>query len=232
LKTAVLIPAFNAALSISEVLFDIERNVSRDDILVIDDGSTDATAGVVRELGFECFQFVRNQGKGACLKFGYRLLQIRGYEAAISIDADNQHDADFISSLQEKANSDDFSLIIGNRMEDLSPMPLDRIFSNKLSSFLISCVTGGALPDSQCGFRWVLLDHVNQLHLDRNGFDFESQQIIETHKRGFATGSVPISTRYKDEASSINRLSDTFAFCSLLARTALTKSKEYLLKND
>jgi glycosyltransferase involved in cell wall biosynthesis len=226
MKTAVLIPAYNAAKTIRAVIDSLQSMVPPTDILVVNDGSLDETEQLALDAGVDCFSFVNNQGKGACLRFGYRLLEKRGYQAAISMDADCQHDAASIPGLLQEASRGDYSLLIGNRMKSISAMPVDRILSNKFSSLLLSAVTGENLPDSQCGFRWVRLSDVNRLKLDRNRFDYESQQIVETFRNGGNTGFVTVPTRYQGGSSNIRRLRDTLAFCSVFSRALIDRIRK------
>ena len=118
MRTLVFIPAWNEEASIAAVLADVRAHLPSADVLVVDDGSADATTERARENGAMVASLPFNQGLGAALQTGYLFALREGYDACAHLDADGQHPAAEVARLLEEIASDRADLVIGSRYRD------------------------------------------------------------------------------------------------------------------
>ena len=114
-KTLVFIPAWNEEASVAEVISDVGKHLPGVDVLVVDDGSTDATAARARGAGAVVASLPFNQGLGAALQTGYLYALRNGYDVCAHLDADGQHPAAEVGRLLEEVAADRADLVIGSR---------------------------------------------------------------------------------------------------------------------
>jgi glycosyltransferase involved in cell wall biosynthesis len=190
-----------------------------ENVLVVDDGSTDATAERARSSGVDVVIHPQNRGKGESIKTGLRYWLERGSEYVVLLDADGQHLPEEISRFIDSATSEsDAKIFIGSRMNDTSTMPLVRRIVNRYMSSEISRVCGQRIPDTQCGFRMLHRDIIPEVLSGASRFEYETEMLIITSRKGHRVASVPITTVYSDEVSSINPVRDTVRFFKLMRR--------------
>lgn len=214
MKIAALIPAFREETHIAEVVSETGKYLP--DILVVDDGSGDRTAELAKQAGAQVLANPRNMGKGASLVEGMNKLFGDGYDAALCLDADGQHlPAEIPRFLQAAENAD---LVIGNRMSDIERMPFARLWTNRVTSRILSSLAGVRVPDTQCGFRLVRREAWRGVAVHSRNYDFEGEMIVAMGRAGFRIASVPVSTIYGDEVSSINPVRDTVRFFKMAWR--------------
>ena len=210
-----LIPAHNEAGRITPV---IRGALAHLPVLVVDDGSTDATSQVAEAAGAQVLRQEPNQGKGAALKAGFRQALAGGYDAVLTLDADGQHDPAeipaFLLAFQQKTPD----LIIGAR--DFSQMPFSRRLANTSGQALFSWALGQPVRDNQSGYR-LISRRLMEAALDsqQGGFEFEVEMIVICVQRHYALDWVPIRTIYAGEHSHISPLKHVSRFLSLVWRT-------------
>ena len=214
MKIAALIPAFREERHIAGVVTETKNYLP--DILVIDDGSPDATAQLARDAGAEVLVNEQNMGKGASLVVGLNHLFANGYDAAVCLDADGQHLPREIPRFLEMADKAD--LIVGNRMADIEDMPFARLWTNRVTSWILSSLAGVRVPDTQCGYRLVRREAWQGVTVQSRNYDFEGEMIVAMGRKGFRVASVPVSTVYGDEVSTINPVRDTIRFFKMVWR--------------
>ena len=117
-RTLVFIPAWNEEASVAEVISDVRKSLPGADILVVDDGSTDATAAQARKCRVLVASLPFNQGLGAALQTGYLYALREGYDCCAHLDADGQHPAEEVARLLEEVVADRADLVIGSRYRD------------------------------------------------------------------------------------------------------------------
>jgi len=217
MKVCVLIPAYNEARTIGQVVSDVRKII--DAVVVVDDGSGDATAQIAQDSGVIVLKHEVNRGKGAALRTGFQYALDYGCDAVITMDSDGQHAADdlpkFLDAFAERGSG----VIIGSRMRDISAMPPIRKFTNKLTSFVGSILTRQKIEDSQSGFRLISCDILRVVNLDSSAYEMESELLIKASRAGFRITSVPIKTIYGEEVSKIHPMTDTFRFFRLFFRS-------------
>jgi glycosyltransferase involved in cell wall biosynthesis len=216
LKICVIIPAYNESGHILNLIRDIKRYMV--DILVVDDGSTDDTFSIAKDLGVQAMLNLNNQGKGASLIKGFKYALENGYDAVITMDADGQHLAQDIPLFIESAKALDTAIVLGNRMAHVEKMPFLRVATNKFMSWLISKISGQNIPDSQCGFRLIKKEVLKSIELKTFKFETESEVLIKASRMGFKIVSVPVKSIYANEKSRINPFVDTLRFLMFLLR--------------
>jgi glycosyltransferase involved in cell wall biosynthesis len=205
---AAVVPCFNEAAHIRGVVTEIQKHLPN--VIVVDDGSTDATAKESKIAGAEVLLLPKNSGKGAALRHGWRHAHQLGFQWVLMLDGDGQHDASEIPFFLQCAKKADAQLVVGNRMKNPDAMPFIRRRANRWMSRRISQLTGVELPDSQCGFRLAHLETLLDLPLHANRFEIESAMLVAFLAAGKKVEFIPIRTIYKSNASNINPLTDTF----------------------
>jgi glycosyltransferase involved in cell wall biosynthesis len=215
-NVAGLIPAYLEERHISDVVRRARGQL--DCVLVVDDGSSDATSERARAAGAEVVRHEINRGKGAAIKTGLSELTARGFLYVLILDGDGQHLPEEIPRFLQEANSSAGDVIVGNRMSDTATMPMVRRWTNRFMSSQISKACGQLIPDSQCGFRMIRREVAPSLFCESNAYDYETEMLIIASRKGFRVSSVPVSTVYGDEKSKIHPVRDTFRFFRLLAR--------------
>ena len=216
-KSAAVIPAYQEEKHIGDV---VRRALAQlDHVLVVDDGSTDQTADRARAAGAEVTVHAQNRGKGETIKTGLRHWFDQGFEFVIVLDADGQHRPEEIDRFLATALSPpEPKLVLGNRMNNVAHMPRLRRIVNRYMSTKISRLCGQNIPDTQCGFRMVHRQLIPDLLGGADRFEYETEMLILTCRKGCRVESIPISTVYSDEVSSIHPVRDTLRFLKLMRR--------------
>ncbi len=214
MNTLVVIPAYNEERHLPMLLQRLQRVVSLDHVLVVDDGSQDQTATVARRAGAQVLQNPENRGKGYSLYQGFRRALTAGYEAVITLDADLQHPPEKIPEFLKKAE-EGYHVVVGSRFHNLQGMPLDRYLTNKTTTLVLSVLAGQRLQDTQSGYRLIRREVLERFRPTTFRFDFESELLFQAAMYGFRIGYVPIPTIYGQEKSSIHKVRDTWRFIRL-----------------
>lgn len=204
--TIVVIPAFNEARTIREVVTAVRRQ-DVDRIIVVDDGSTDATATLIHALetqdgaasSLELIRHPTNRGKGFALASGITRALACGGQRIVTIDADGQHCAGDIPRLERAAMHAPEAIIIAARTEAREAAPPLRRFANEVADFWISWACGRRIDDTQSGFRLypaAVLARLSARPRRNAGFAFETELLIDGVAAGAEIRGVPILTRY------------------------------------
>lgn len=204
---AAIVPAWNEAPTIAGVIARLQGRV--DGVLVVDDGSTDDTAGQARAAGAEVRSLGSNLGKGAALRAGLAWAGDAGFDWVITLDADGQHAPEEIPALRAHALATGADLVIGNRMDEADRMPWTRRLANRWMSRRLSRRAGRELPDSQCGFRLGRVAAWRRLSLRADRFETESETLLAFLAGGFDVAFVPVSVIAAPRPSRIRPWQDT-----------------------
>ena len=214
-----LVPAHNEASRIRPVVEGAARHVA---VVVVDDGSTDATAEIAQAAGAHVIRQLPNQGKGAALRAGFAAALASGVEAVITLDGDGQHDPaeipTFLGTYAWRAvDGRATELIVGRR--DFRRMPPLRRTSNLLGTVVLSSALGKWIPDNQSGYRLIGRRLMAAMLESRDsGFAFEVEMIAVCLREKWPIDWVPIRTIYGDETSHIRPMQHLREFLKVTGR--------------
>ncbi|QQS37931.1 MAG: glycosyltransferase family 2 protein [Ignavibacteriales bacterium] len=212
-KICAVIPFYNEAETIHSISVETLNYV--DQLILVNDGSTDQSLkNIPDDDRIIIINSTSNNGKGSALKIGFLKSLELGFEYTVSLDADFQHEPKWIPSLTDALKN--YDIVIGNRLNDISSMPIQRIASNKLTSMLLSLKTGTRIIDSQCGFRAFRTKVLQNILPSYNGYEAESEMLILAARQKLKVGSVNISTIYGNEKSKIKPVKTILGFVRVL----------------
>ncbi|MFH1577686.1 MAG: glycosyltransferase family 2 protein [Candidatus Omnitrophota bacterium] len=221
MKTCIIIPTYNEAATIGYVIEHARQQVN--EVIIIDDGSTDRTAQVSRDNGATVLRNLKNEGKGISLIRGLDYALDKDYDAVITMDGDGQHCPNDIPRFIQCAEASNAGMFIGNRMCDLKNMPFLRVLTNKFMSWFISALIKQKVWDSQCGFRLIKRGLLEKLKFTTRHFETETEVLFQASRLNYKIESVPIKTIYQTEKSQINPFLDTMRFISFIWRQIWSK---------
>lgn len=198
LQCCVLIPTYNNQATLKRVIDQVLEYT--DNIIVIDDGSTDSTAEKLKEFpALNTIEIPINKGKGNALRTGFKEASMLGYSYAITMDSDGQHFADdlhiFLNALENHDHHQPL-LVIGSRKMDDPGVPGKSNVGNLFSSFWFWVETGIKLQDTQCGFRLYPLEVLNDIKLYTSRFEFEIEVLVRAAWKGVRIINLPVKVLY------------------------------------
>jgi len=213
MKVCALIPAFNEASHIAQVVEGARRHV--ESVIVIDDGSSDGTAELAHHAGAFCIELPANSGKASALRRGFTYASAQNFTHAITLDGDGQHMPQDIPVLLRVARETEADLVIGERPFDRALMPRARYYSNTIGSRWASSLVGREVKDSQSGFRLVRLKTVNRLKLRSLRYELEMEMLIKLGRAGCTIAHAPIHMVYDNgqARSKMKPVRDTVRIC-------------------
>ncbi len=195
MKTIVVIPAYNEESTLAQVLERVRPRV--DEVIVVDDGSRDATGVIARQGGACLVRHVINRGLGASLGTGFAAALRRGGEAVICLDADGQHDPEDIPRFLE-ALDDGADVVIGSRLLEPEGMPKHRQLANWVGNLVTFFLFGAWVTDSQSGYRGFRREALEQIDIKTDRMEVSSEIIAESRRHGLNLVEIPIKAIYTD----------------------------------
>jgi glycosyltransferase involved in cell wall biosynthesis len=192
-RPAALVPAFRCAPTVGAVVEGLLSVVP--EVLVVDDGSGDATAENARAAGARVLVRPANGGKGSALRDGLGVLLKERVTHVAFVDADGQHDPADLPRLLEAARSGaDF--VVGSRLRDTAEMPAKNYWANTIGDKVLGRMTGLPVEDGQSGYRVIAADVLRRLHLRAERYSIENEILIKAAPRVRRFASVPVKTIY------------------------------------
>ena len=220
-KVVVVMPAYNAAKTLHMTYADLPRNVV-DLVIVVDDGSSDETARIARELGLELFIHDRNYGYGANQKTCYREALRAGAEIVVMVHPDYQYDPTLLPEIIRPIEAGEADVVLGSRLMGIHPirqgMPWWKYYSNRFLTTLENLVFGLHLSEYHTGyraFRRQVLESVN-LQMDSDRFIFDQEILAQIVNLKMRITEVPVPTRYFAQASSASLFQSSVYGVSIL----------------
>jgi glycosyltransferase involved in cell wall biosynthesis len=212
-----LIPAYNEAARIGDVVAKTRTHV--DEVVVIDDGSVDDTAGVAEKAGAKVLRHERNLGKGGAIATALDYFGRSDAEFAILLDADGQHDPAEIKKFVETARTENADIVVGTRMNDVREMPRVRLWTNQFTSWATGKLARQKIPDSQCGYRLMRRTVLKDLKFSTARFETETEMLIQAGRAGHRIAHVAIRTIYEaGRTSRIRPWHDSVRFFKLVRK--------------
>jgi glycosyltransferase involved in cell wall biosynthesis len=207
-RVAVVMPAYNAEKTLERTLADIPPGVA-DDVILVDDASTDGTVALAKRLGLHVLVHERNLGYGANQKTCYETALARGADIVAMVHPDHQYDPKVIPALVEPLLKDECDAVFGSRMLGGRPiqggMPKWKYLGNILLTAIENATFMIYLTEYHSGFRAYTRKYLSAVNLEANSdnFVFDTEIIAQGMAKGLTIREIPIQTRYFDEASQI-----------------------------
>ena len=202
MRSLVAIPVYNEQAYVQRVLEEVRRHAQ--DVLVIDDGSTDNTPLLLARQPVEVIRHVRNRGYGQSLIDAFRWAQYYGYEWLITMDCDEQHEPGNLPAFRHAARYDARrpDVVSGSRYLATTqcgdPPPPDRRSINTVITDMINRHLGLTITDAFCGFKAYRVEALKKLTLDVRGYAFPLQFWVQAVAMGLTIIETPVRLIYKD----------------------------------
>jgi len=190
------IPAYNEELSIGSVIHKSKNVDAVDDILVVDDGSTDETSGIAKDFGVKVIRHRKNAGKGATIKTIFNYASDNEYDYLVLIDGDGQHNPYEIPNVLSPIVNPGADMVVGARWGESTEMP----FYRKIGKNVLDHMTPGGedAQDTQSGFRALTKEAIEKMELTKHDFTVESEMVTQAKEKELDITHAHISCRYDD----------------------------------
>lgn len=236
-KVVVVMPAYNAARTLHMTYAELPRDVV-DLVIVVDDGSSDETAAVARQLGLELFVHNRNYGYGANQKTCYREALKAGADIIVMVHPDYQYDPTLLPEVIRPITEGRADVVLGSRLLGGQPlkggMPWWKYVSNRFLTGLENKVFGLRLAEYHTGYRAYrseILEAVN-VAMDSDNFIFDQEIMAQFVQVNARVAEVPVPTRYFPQASSASFVQSSIYGLSILALLAKFLLHRWGLRRD
>jgi len=225
MKVWVLIPAYNEAAYIAKTVREVKKKINN--VLVVDDGSSDRTAELAEQAGARVVKHKVNQGKGQAKQTGFDwLLSQNNFAAVITADADGQHSPEDLAVFVRIWKKSKADLVLGSRMHNPQGMPLVRYLTNRIMSLTNSLLAGALFQDSQCDYRLIDRKVLDKVRITHKGFEADAGFLFQAARRGFNIVSAPVRTIYiEGRQSKIRPVRDTLRYAVLCFKQILNRIK-------
>lgn len=200
MKKIVIIPAYNESASIEETVREIQSKAKGFDYIIINDCSTDNTRQICEENGFNVINLPINLGIGGAVQTGYRYAYREGYDMAVQVDGDGQHDPEFLEKMADYMLEKEVDMVIGSRFIEKQGFQSSgaRRMGIKWFTFLIKILTGQTITDSTSGLRLVNRDVIKQFAFDYPKDYPEPESSVAVLGRGKKIIEIPVIMRERN----------------------------------
>jgi glycosyltransferase involved in cell wall biosynthesis len=194
-KVVAVVPAYNEELAIGSVVLETKKHV--EEVIVVDDGSTDRTAEIAGLAGAIVLRLGQNYGKAQALMKGFDLARQNGFTVGVMLDGDGQHNPNELPSLISPILEGEADLVIGSRhLHNGHDIPRYRRAGQKVLDVVTSAGANQKVTDSQSGFRALSKKAMDNLDFESKGFNIESDMIVHFSQKGLKVKEVPIGVHY------------------------------------
>lgn len=211
-KVIVVMPAYNAEKTLAATYRDIPKDIV-DEIILVDDASTDQTVIIAKKLGILVIQHKENRGYGANQKTCYKVAIERGADIIVMIHPDYQYDSKLVGELVRPIAAKRFDIMFGSRIRTRKEaltggMPYMKYFLNRIITLLENIILGVNFTEHFSGFRAYSVKVLKSLPLNNfsDDFVFDQQLIVSAIVKGFSIAEYPVPVRYFSQSSSIGYL--------------------------
>ncbi len=204
MKRLVIIPAYNEAGNIIRTVEDIKKNAASFDYVIVNDCSGDDTMRICEEMGYNCINLPIRSGIGAAVQAGYMYAKRYGYECAIQVDGDGQHDATFLEEMADELEKGKCHMIIGSRFIEKQGFQssLPRRIGIRWFTFWIYALTGARITDPTSGMRMAGRDVIN-FFAEEYPKDYpEPETAVTLLQLGYTIGEIPVRMKQRQSGES------------------------------
>ena len=204
MRVLVAVPVYNEAQYVERVIGRISSIA--DDVLVIDDGSTDPTPCLLPRFPVEVIRHAENRGYGRSMQDAFRWARVDQFDWVITMDCDEQHEPEAIPSFTKAIEQDTHDVVSGSRyLDEASAVTrppenrrrINRILTDEINRRLAPLI-GGPITDAFCGFKAYRVSAVSELVLDVDGYAFPMQFWVQAAARRLRVTEVPVKLIYND----------------------------------
>jgi glycosyltransferase involved in cell wall biosynthesis len=226
LKITIGIPAYNEEKNIASIITKL-KNIT-DSIIVCDDGSSDMTSEISKNLGAIVISHKKNMGYGAAIRTIFQKSVELDSDILVTFDADGQHRIDDVNKILQPLENNEADIVIGSRfLDNESKVPNYRKIGIKVITQVTNASLKKKLTDSQSGFRAYNKQALTQISPSEMGMGISTEILIKASSRGLRIAEIPITILYHDDASTHNPVSHG---TSVLVSTIKYTSIEHPLK--
>jgi len=226
LKITIGIPAYNEEKNIASIITKL-KNIT-DSIIVCDDGSSDMTSEISKNLGAIVISHKKNMGYGAAIRTIFQKSVELDSDILVTFDADGQHRIDDVSKILQPLENNEADIVIGSRfLDNESKVPNYRKIGIKVITQVTNASLKKKLTDSQSGFRAYNKQALTQISPSEMGMGISTEILIKASNKGLRIAEIPITILYHDDASTHNPVSHG---TSVLVSTIKFTSIEHPLK--
>ena len=208
-RIIVVLPAYNAEKTLERTVSELDRNVV-DEILLVDDSSSDRTVKLAREIGIRSFLHDKNYGYGRNQKTCYSEALKSKADVIVMLHPDYQYSPRLVPAMAAMIVSEEYDVVLGSRIlggkARKSGMPIYKYISNRSLTLVENILIGSKLSEFHTGYRAFSRRVLESLPIHQNSDDFmfDNEMLVQAVYFGFNVGEMSCPTRYFEEASSIN----------------------------
>jgi len=205
MKLAIVIPVYNEEKVIKGVINSIPRKikgVDKIEIIAVNDGSTDNSAEEIKKTRAKLIDLPINLGYGGASITGLEVAKILRSDIVVTFDGDGQHDSQDIDKIIKPIIAHKTNIVIGTRFADTQGMPFYKKWGIQTMNFIIFCLSGSWVSDSQSGLKAFSKKALERLRFDTSGMEFASEVIIEARRKRLKIYEVPTQTIYTSYSKS------------------------------
>jgi glycosyltransferase involved in cell wall biosynthesis len=197
-------PAYNESKYIGSLVLNTKQYV--DEVIIVDDGSTDETSQIAKFAGAEVVRHPQNKGEGAAILSIFEEARKRDPDVLIILDADSQHNPQEIPRLIQPI-IDGYDIVIGTREHQAEKIPFYRRMGQKVISSSVNILSKEHLTDTECGFRAFSRKAIITLNLKESGMAISAETVAEASRKNLKITQVPVSVTYGKDGSTLNPVS-------------------------
>lgn len=210
MKCLIIIPAFNEEASIERVIDNLREHYPQYDYIIVNDGSSDNTAGICRQRGYEFLDLPVNLGLAGAFQTGLKYAYRKGYEYALQFDGDGQHRPEFIGAMLDKMQ-EGYDIVIGSRFVTKKKPKSMRMLGSNLISVATRMTTGKKVKDPTSGMRVFNRKMIGEFALNMN-YGPEPDTISYLLKQGATIAEVQVEMDERQAGESYLNLSRSMMY--------------------
>lgn len=231
MKKLIIIPAYNESENIEKTIADISKNAADFDYVIINDCSTDGTGEICEKNGFNVINLPVNLGIGGAVQTGYRYAYQNGYDIAVQVDGDGQHDPVFLNEMADTLQKENADMLIGSRFLEKEGYQSSAVRRMGITYFtrLIKLLTHKRITDPTSGLRMVNSRVINMFAENYPGDYPEPESVVHILKLGMKVVEIPVVMRARQGGRSSIRF---FSSIYYMIKVTIAIIAEYFNKSE